>query len=176
MKNLINILLLVLIFSCSLKPEKSLRMKLEGKWVYEPSLLSGDTIIRGMLESFTDTTVDYTIRKLDSGIYEFRYINGELVTIQPYNVEWITEFVFDTDSTGNQLYYQMDTLKDKDENQYFNIAEHSFLIKKIGKQYELVNSFLSHSDTSMISFINQRQLEQKYGNNLRTKLEKYYEP
>ncbi len=99
----------VLLLDCSHKKETSIREQLEGRWVHEPLVFSGDTLFWTIEDDFEGPSTFSFVLKLDSGLFRYTTIDSIEYAIEPYLELSIMEMAFLNDSTGGIFYYTLDT-------------------------------------------------------------------
>ncbi|MEQ9100979.1 MAG: hypothetical protein RIF36_24925 [Imperialibacter sp.] len=144
-------ILLMLTLSCQ-APKADVRDELNGMWVYNPEFLVGDTVSSTIEENFEPqaVVVDEYLIATDSGYYEHHYENSRLTNISKRSELWIQELIFQTDSAGTVLYYDLDTAVDYKEHPRIFASNLSFQIVATDDGLMLIAKDLNYLDTASI--------------------------
>ena len=168
--------ILLFILSCT-NQQEDYRTLLEGTWAYEPVAWAGDTITMGFIDYFDDEPIEFAIRKLDSGIFLDVYVNDELRLSEECNYVWLTEFRFDSDTTGYLVDFVLDTASKQGRSElsireYFTPRENRFLLNKSTSELNLITSDGFDTDTASIA-IQPNKIELNHKPDEPTTLTKY---
>lgn len=171
-----SLLFSFLTFACT-NQQVDYRTSIEGTWSYEPVAWNGDTITSGLIDDFDGELTQYAIRKLDSGIFLEVYVNDELRLSEECNYVWLTEFRFDSDTTGYLADYVLDTANQQGRSElstreYLTPREGRFLLTGTTQDLKLITLDEFYSDTTSISIFEDK-IELSYKPDEPTTFKKY---